>query len=97
MKKIISLTLILFSISFAFAQETPPKPLTQAEYVKLLYDVQRNPGKKDELVEAIRRRGIVFQLTDGLRSLTRSKGKNDSELQRTLEEAERRRQNFQIN
>jgi hypothetical protein len=93
MKKIISLTLILFSISFAFAQETPPKPLTQAEYVKLLYDVQRNPGKKDELVEAIRRRGIVFQLTDGLRSLTRSKGKNDSELQRTLEEAERRRQN----
>ncbi len=93
MKKIISVILILFSISFVFAQEAQQKPLTQAEYVKLLYALEKNPGKKDELVEAIRRRGIAFQLTDGLRSLTRSKGKNDSELQRTLEESDRRRQN----
>lgn len=93
MKKIISAILILFSISFVFAQETQQKPLTQTEYVKLLYVLEKNPGSKDELVEAIRKRGIAFELTDGLRSLTRSKGRNDSELQRTLEESARRRQN----
>ena len=43
--------------------------------------------------EAIRTRGIGFQLTDGLRSLTRTKGANDAELLRTLEEANRRREN----
>lgn len=93
MKKIISAILILFSASFAFAQETPPKPLTQTEYVKMLYVLENNPAKKDELVEAIRKRGIAFQLTDGLRGLTRSKGRNDSDLQRTLEEAARRKEN----
>jgi hypothetical protein len=93
MKKITSVILILFSISFVFAQVTPQKPLTQAEYVRMLYAVEKNPGGKDELVETIRKRGIAFELTDGLRSLTRSKGKNDSELQRTLEESNRRRQN----
>jgi len=93
MKKIISAILILFSIGFVHAQEAQQKPLTQTEYVKLLYALEKNPGKKDELVEAIRRRGIAFQLTDGLRSLTRSKGRNDTELQRTLEESDRRRQN----
>ena len=59
----------------------------------MLYDVQKNPGSRDELVEAVRKRGIGFELTDGLRGLTRTKSKNDSELQRTLEEADRRRQN----
>ena len=93
MRNIFSAFLILFSISFAFTQETQQKPLTQTEYVKMLYVVEKNPTKKDELVEAIRKRGIGFELTDGLRGLTRSKGKNDSELQRTLEEAARRKEN----
>ena len=93
MKKIISVILILFSIGFVFAQEMSQKPLTQAEYVKMLYALEKNPATKDELVETVRKRGISFELTDGLRSLTRSKGKNDSELQRTLEESNRRRQN----
>ncbi len=93
MKKIISVILILFSLSFVDAQEAQQKPLTQTEFVKMLYAVEKNPGKKDELVEAIRKRGIAFGLTDGLRSLTRSKGRNDSELQRTLEESNRRREN----
>ncbi len=93
MKKIVSVILFLISIQFIFAQEAAQKPLTQTEYVKMLYDLQKNPGKKDALVEAIRRRGIGFELTDGLRGLTRTKSKNDSELQRTLEESNRRRQN----
>ena len=93
MKKIISIILILISVSFIFAQEVPQKPLTQAEYVKRLYDLQKNPGKKDELVEAVRRRGIAFELTDGLRGLTASKSKSDADLRRTLEEAARRKAN----
>ncbi len=93
MKKIVSVILILISTQFVFAQEAAQKPLTQTEYVKMLYDLQKNPGKKEALVEAIRRRGIGFELTDGLRGLTRTKSKNDGELQRTLEESNRRRQN----
>jgi hypothetical protein len=78
---------------FVFAQPALLKPLTQTEYVKMLYDLQKTPAKKDDLVEALRQRGIAFELTDGLRSLTTSKGRNDAELKRTLEEAARRRQN----
>ena len=72
----------------AFSQE---KPLTQAEYVKMLYTLEKNPAVRPEVVDALRRRGIGFPLTDGVRGLTRSKGRNDEELKRALEEAERRR------
>lgn len=66
-------------------------PLTQPEYVKLLYAAEKSPRVRAEIVEALRKRGISFVLTDGIRSLTRSKGANDEELKRALEEAERRR------
>ena len=36
----------------------------------MLYALEKNPENKDELIEAIRKRGIGFELTDGLRSLT---------------------------
>ena len=85
---VVFLVLLTFSVS-AFGQE---KPLTQAEYVKLLYGLERNPSVKGDIVDALRRRGIAFVLTDGVRGLTRSKGRNDDELKRALEEAERRRQ-----
>lgn len=90
MKKALAIILLLTLGSFVHAQE---KPLTQAEYVKLLYGLEKNPAVKMTVVEALRRRGISFVLTDGLRSLTRSKGRNDEELKRALEEAERRRLN----
>lgn len=67
------------------------KPLTQAEYVQLLYGIERNSVKKDDVVDTLRRRGIGFVLTDGIRSLTRSKAANDDELKRALEDADRRR------
>jgi hypothetical protein len=93
MKKIISIFLILFSAIFVFAQTVQQKPLAQAEYVKMLYDLEKNPGKKDEIVEIVRRRGIAFELTDGLRGLTASKSRSDADLRRTLEEAARRKAN----
>ena len=83
------LVLIIFASS-VLGQE---KPLTQAEFVRMLYGLQKNPAGKDDIVEALRRRGIAFTVTDGIRSLTRSKSANDDELKRALDEAERRRQN----
>jgi hypothetical protein len=59
----------------------------------MLYALQKDPGGKADIVDALRKRGIDFVLTDGVRSLTRSKGANDEELKRALEEAARRREN----
>lgn len=91
MKKVILIVSILvLSNSAAFSQTSP---LTQPEYVKMLYALQADPKRKTELVDALRKRGIDFVVTDGVRSLTRSKGANDDELKRALEAAERRRLN----
>ena len=89
MKKVLSaiFSLVLL-IQFTVGQE---KPLTQAEYVKMLYALQKDPGSKQDIIAALRKRGIDFVLTDGIRSLTRSKGGNDEELKRALEEAGRRK------
>src|SRR5688572_8883782 len=69
------------------------KPLTSQEVVSLLYQLQRNPDMRDDLVDQIRKRGIGFALTDGMRSLIATKSGNDALLRRTIEEAERRRVN----
>jgi len=91
MKKAVSAIFsILFLFQFITAQE---KPLSQPEYVKMLYALQKNPGGKQDIIAALRSRGIDFDVTDGVRSLTKSKGANDEELKRALEEAGRRRQN----
>jgi len=90
MKKLSFLFLVLFWAQGAFAQE---KPLTQAEYVKMLYALQKDPGQKAEIIQALRKRGIDFVVTDGLRGLTSSKGANDEELKHALEEANRRHAN----
>lgn len=68
-------------------------PLTSKELVTLVYQLPKHPELRDELVADIRKRGISFPLTDGMRSLVATKSGNDSLLRRTLEEAERRRVN----
>jgi len=90
MKK--ALFLILVS-SLCLSVNAQEKPLTQSEYVKMLYSLQKNPAGKVEIIDSLRRRGIEFTLTDGIRGLTRSKGRNDEELKRAVEEADRRRRN----
>lgn len=90
MKKFLSAIAILFLFQTIFAQE---KPLTQTEYVKMLYALQAKTVDKSEIIDALRKRGIAFELNDGVRGLTRTKGGNDDELKRALEEAERRRKN----
>ena len=65
-------------------------PLTNAEFLALVRQLPQRPGTKDQLLAEIRRRGIGFTLTAGLRAFVATKSGNDVELKRALEEAERR-------
>ena len=85
--------LFLLLLTFPIVLLAQEKPLSQTEYVRMLYGLQKNPAGKADVIEALRKRGIDFVLNDGLRGLTRTKGGNDEELKRALEEADRRRQN----
>lgn len=88
------LLLVVLIVNCAAAQLTPPqKPLTSQELVRLVYQLPSQPQKRDEIVEEIRRRGIDFELTTGLRGVIATKSGNDVLLRRTLEEAARRREN----
>lgn len=88
MKKLHHLVILVFLAQSLLGQD---KPLTQQEYVKLLYTAEKDPGVRSEVVDALRKRGISFVVTDGIRGLTRTKGANNEELRRALEEADRRR------
>ena len=68
-------------------------PLTNQEFVTLLYQLPKHPAERDRLIDEIRKRGIAFPVTSGLLSLTATKSGNDTLLRHTLEEAERRRVN----
>lgn len=68
-------------------------PLTNQEYVALLYQLPKHPEERDRLIDEIRKRGIAFQVTPGILSLTATKSGNDALLRHTLEEANRRRLN----
>ncbi len=87
MKKILILSLLA---AFALTASAQEKPLGQAEYVRMLYAI-KGAYSIATLVDAVRRRGIAFPVTDGVRGLTRSKSFSNEELKRALEEAERRR------
>src|SRR5258705_8482923 len=89
--KVLSLVVVLCPLP-GFAQ-TQQAPLTSREVVSLVYQLPKHPELRDEVVEEIRKRGIGFPLTDGMRSLVATKSGNDALLRRTLEEAERRRVN----
>jgi len=90
------------STAFAQTDNTPfPQPtelqqgppLTNQEFVQLLYQLPKNPGLRTKIIDDIRKRGIAFPLTPGLRSLVATKSGNDSSIIRTLEEAVRRKEN----
>jgi hypothetical protein len=68
-------------------------PLTNQEFVRLLYQLPAHPEQRERLMDDIRKRGIAFPITPGLRSLVATKSGNDASLLRTLEEADRRRAN----
>ena len=96
---------VLFAVALivnSAAGQTPPpeqqqqpqrKPVTSQELVRLVYQLPAQPQKRDEIVEEIRRRGIDFELTSGIRGIVATKSGNDPLLRRTLEEAARRHLN----
>jgi hypothetical protein len=86
-----SLVALSLAVSAGGQQPAGEKPLTNQEFVRLLYALPGRPDRRDALVEEIRRRGIDFELTAGLRGLVSTKSGNDALLRRTLEEAARRR------
>ena len=65
-------------------------PLTNEEFLALVRQIPKSPDAKQQLISEIRKRGIGFTLTGGLRSFVATKSGNDEELRRVLEEAERR-------
>jgi len=93
---ILSLAIASIVAPAAFSNATAQSsltPLTSKELVALVYQLPRHPERRDEIVDELRKRGIGFPLTGGMRSLVASKSGNDPLLRRTLEEAERRRVN----
>lgn len=86
------LLFVVFCPSLVQAQ-VPQSPLTSKEIVALVYQLPKHPELRDEIVAEIRKRGIGFPLTDGMRSVVATKSGSDALLRRTLEEAERRRVN----
>ena len=94
-RKLIKLWLLLVMVlcPVAARAQTPQTPLTSRELVALVYQLPKHAELRDEIVDAIRKRGIGFPLTDGMRSLVATKSGSDALLRRTLEEAERRRVN----
>src|SRR6266566_103660 len=93
----LSFAVAVLAISIAqplkLVAQSSDQPITSKELVSLLYQLQRHPDMRDEIVSEIRKRGIGFSLTDGMRSVVATKSGNDALLRRTLEEAERRRTN----
>ena len=87
-----TLLIILLLAGVLYAQEKAA-PLTNQEFVQMVQQIPRSAAVKEQLIEAIRQRGLGFTLTSGLRSLVATKSGNDAELRRTLDEAERRRAN----
>ena len=77
----------------ARAQQPQQRPITNEELVRLVRQLPTRPSLREELIAEIKRRGINFPLTNGLRSLVATKSGNDSDLRRALEEADRRRLN----
>ena len=87
------LMILLCSCLVTARAQSNDVPLTNQDIVRLVYQLPKNPGLRDEIVAEIRKRGIGFPLTDGLLRVVATKSGNDALLRRTLEEAERRRIN----
>jgi hypothetical protein len=93
-RKLIKLLLLVVVLCPSLGRaQSQSSPLTSREVVALVYQLPKHPELRDEIVEEIRKRGIGFPLTDGMRSLVATKSGSDALLRRTLEEAERRRVN----
>ena len=88
--RLAALALCVSALAGVGAARQQQTPLTSAEFLALVRQLPQRPGTKDQLLAEIRRRGIGFTLTPGLRAFVATKSGNDVELRRAIEEAERR-------
>src|SRR5215208_2011816 len=88
--RLLALALCAAALAGGAAARQQQAPLTSAEFLALVRQLPQRPGTRDQLLAEIRRRGIGFTLTSGLRAFVATKSGNDVELRRVLEEAERR-------
>src|SRR5215207_10567214 len=88
--RLLALALCASALGGAGFARQQQAPLTNAEFLALVRQLPQRPGLKDQILAEIRRRGIGFTLTPGLRAFVATKSGNDVELRRVLEEAERR-------
>ncbi|HEX8355646.1 MAG TPA: hypothetical protein VF611_22255, partial [Pyrinomonadaceae bacterium] len=88
--RLAALALCASALGGAEAWARQQTPLTSAEFLAVVRQLPQRPALREQLVGEIRRRGIGFTLTSGLRSFVATKSGNDEELRRVLEEAERR-------
>ena len=80
-------------LSAAAAARQQKGPVTSEELLRLVRELPKRPGLKEEIIREVRARGINFTLTSGIRSVVATRSGNDADLRRTLEEAERRFRN----
>jgi hypothetical protein len=92
-RRLLFCLLLVLAFGFQFAARAQSTPLTSQELLRLVNQLPSHPEMKDEIVEEIRKRGIGFTLTEGLRSVVATKSGSDPVLRRTLDEAARRRLN----
>lgn len=87
--RLFALLVCAFTLGNSLAAQEK-KPLTSEELLTFVRRLPKQPGMREELLNEIRRRGINFKLTSGIRSFIATRSGNDPDLRRTLEEAERR-------
>jgi hypothetical protein len=88
--RLLALALCASALAGVAVARQQQAPLTNAEFLALVRQLPQHPAVKELLLSEIRRRGIGFTLTSGLRAFVATKSGNDVELKRVLEEAERR-------
>lgn len=92
--RLVALLLCVLTLGAATATARQQQtPLTNEEFLALVRQLPKRPGLKEEIISEVRRRGIGFPLTSGLKSFVATKSGNDPDLRRALEEAERRKLN----
>ncbi|MCA1619522.1 MAG: hypothetical protein LC795_09485 [Acidobacteria bacterium] len=88
--RLAALVLCASALAGAPARAQQQAPMTNAEFLAIVRQLPQRPALKEQLVSELRRRGISFTLTSGLRAFVATKSGNDEELRRVLEEAQRR-------
>src|SRR5256714_3660946 len=91
--RVAALVLCALALAGAALAQQQQAPLTNAEFLTIVRQLPKRPDLKEQLIAEIRRRGIGFTLTSGLRSFVATKSGGDEELRRVLEEAARRFEN----